>query len=284
MAFDRHILRAKVLEPPTDCHALFGGKVHIRAFSQPAAELYTPPQPEDIIAIHCSGSARVERELMRRRQSASMQRGAVTIVPAMTASSWRLHGPCTFLHFAFEHDWLRSFARERGWRGETALQPIFAHRDPELDALAFSIWAQVQRPRELSSTAVELGVQMLLLIALQAYADRDPQPVEASMSAAVRDTLKHIEAHLDSPLNLSDLADRAGVSPFALSKAVKRHVGQSPIAYLTERRMERAKVLLKTTRLPIAQIAQLSGYGSQQHFATAFRRTTGFSPRAYRGS
>lgn len=273
------------LEPPTCCYPLFGGQVNIKAYSQPAAVLETPALPEQIIAVHCSGSALAERRLTGAWQSARMQRGAVSLIPPMTVSRWRLHGPCTFLHFTAGADWLLDFARRHGRHDATLkLQPVFGHRDTEIERLAFLVWEQVQRPRELSTGAVELGVQLLLISALQTYAERPAQSsrTHPAATAAVRLALQHIEAHLDSPLRVADLARRAKLSESALIRSFRRSVGRSPYAYLQHRRMEHAKVLLRTTRLPIAQVAELVGYTSSQHFATVFRRASGKPPRDYR--
>jgi AraC family transcriptional regulator len=48
--------------------------------------------------------------------------------------------------------------------------------------------------------------------------------------------------------------------------------------------MERAKILLAVTRLPVAEVAHRVGFANQSHFTAQFRKATGFSPKIYRDS
>ncbi|MBA3716569.1 MAG: helix-turn-helix transcriptional regulator [Pyrinomonadaceae bacterium] len=59
---------------------------------------------------------------------------------------------------------------------------------------------------------------------------------------------------------------------------VKKH------EYVVERRIARAKLLLRTTTLPVTEIALRIGCANQQHFSTLFRRATGTTPTAYRAA
>lgn len=59
-------------------------------------------------------------------------------------------------------------------------------------------------------------------------------------------------------------------------------VGQPPLGYLTWWRMTTAARLLQATNAPLRSIAAQVGYASEFAFATAFKRTHGFAPGAYR--
>jgi AraC family transcriptional regulator len=56
----------------------------------------------------------------------------------------------------------------------------------------------------------------------------------------------------------------------------------SPINYITRQRIERAKRLLAETELPISEIALRTGFSSQSHFTTSFRRLAGVTPSSFR--
>ncbi len=62
----------------------------------------------------------------------------------------------------------------------------------------------------------------------------------------------------------------------------KKAVGQSPHQYLLEKRIERAKALLKTTESSLVEIASQVGIATQSHFTTVFHRVTGMTPREFR--
>ena len=59
-------------------------------------------------------------------------------------------------------------------------------------------------------------------------------------------------------------------------------VGQSPINYLTDRRLEACKELLVSSNLSVAQVATSVGFSSQSYFSQIFRKKTGMTPRQYR--
>jgi AraC family transcriptional regulator len=94
----------------------------------------------------------------------------------------------------------------------------------------------------------------------------------------------YIEAHLDDPLNLTDLAAVACLSPYHFSRSFKEAVGVGPQRYVTQRRLERAKTLMRRTKQPLATIAQQVGFSDQSHLTSIFRREIGLTPGQYRAA
>jgi AraC family transcriptional regulator len=83
-------------------------------------------------------------------------------------------------------------------------------------------------------------------------------------------------------VSLRVVAKEVGLSYFHFSRAFKQSIGMSPTNYIAERRVERAKTLMQETDLPIAEIAIRSGFSSQSHFTTSFRRLAKVTPRSFR--
>lgn len=92
----------------------------------------------------------------------------------------------------------------------------------------------------------------------------------------------HIEAHLAEELSLGDLAIVAEMSNDSFARAFKKTTGQTPYRYLLERRVRRAEALLANTDDAIAKIAFMTGFSSQSHLTTTFRRINGLTPHAFR--
>ncbi|MHB8571717.1 MAG: helix-turn-helix transcriptional regulator [Candidatus Dormibacteria bacterium] len=84
------------------------------------------------------------------------------------------------------------------------------------------------------------------------------------------------------PLNLDELARESNYSKFHFARAYAAIYGESPVAYLTRRRVERAKDLLRAANLTVTEIAALVGYSSLGSFSTRFRSLVGQSPAQYR--
>jgi AraC-like DNA-binding protein len=103
-----------------------------------------------------------------------------------------------------------------------------------------------------------------------------------------RDRLKrvrdYIETHLDDRLTLTDLAGVACLSPYHFSRSFKESIGVGPQRYVMQRRLERAKTLIRQTNQPLAEIAQQVGLYDQSHLTSMFRSMTGVTPGRYRGA
>ncbi len=100
--------------------------------------------------------------------------------------------------------------------------------------------------------------------------------------AALRRVHLFIIAHLEGPLQLTDLAARAQLSPYHFARAFKSSTGETPRAYVERLRVEKAEALIRDTHMPLADIALTCGFSSQSRLTTAFRRARGFTPARYR--
>jgi len=94
--------------------------------------------------------------------------------------------------------------------------------------------------------------------------------------------LGYIDANLDANLSLETLAGLAGVLTHRFGRAFKRKVGEPPHQYVLARRIEAARSLLRTTEQSIADIAYATGFSSQSHMTTTFRREIGVTPAQLR--
>jgi AraC family transcriptional regulator len=94
----------------------------------------------------------------------------------------------------------------------------------------------------------------------------------------------YIEAHLDDHLSLTALADIACLSPYHFSRSFKEAAGIGPRRYVIQRRLERAKTLLRKTDKPLALIAQEAGFANQAHLTSIFSREMGLTPGRFRAA
>lgn len=100
----------------------------------------------------------------------------------------------------------------------------------------------------------------------------------------VATVVREIRAHPDRSWSVTDLARHVGLSRSAFAAAFHEVIGESPIAFLTRTRMERAATLLRTDTLSMYEIAQRVGYPIESSFARAFKRHWGVPPRSFSGS
>jgi AraC-like DNA-binding protein len=83
-------------------------------------------------------------------------------------------------------------------------------------------------------------------------------------------------------LDLDAMAGEAGYSRFHFARAFTAAYGETPRTYLTRRRIERAKTLLRTANLSVTEICFLVGFSSLGSFSGRFRQLVGRSPSEYR--
>lgn len=92
--------------------------------------------------------------------------------------------------------------------------------------------------------------------------------------------LEEMDAHMDT-VTLTGLARQFSYHPNYLSSLFRRQTGQTFSQLLLSRRMERSAALLRTTALPVEQIAALVGYKNSSNFYKAFRAYYHRSPREF---
>jgi transcriptional regulator GlxA family with amidase domain len=88
--------------------------------------------------------------------------------------------------------------------------------------------------------------------------------------------------HLDRPITLADLADVAHVSVRTLVRRFQAATGTTPLQWVLQQRVQRARHLLESTEEPIERVAELAGFGSAPNLRQHFTRLVGVPPVAYR--
>lgn len=106
--------------------------------------------------------------------------------------------------------------------------------------------------------------------------------LQAAASPRLRKLIVEVEADPTGDLSLPRLAERAGMTERTFSRAFSRETGTSPIAFVEQARLDRAKTLLETADWPLARIAERSGFGSLAALHRAFQKRLGTTPGDYR--
>ena len=91
-----------------------------------------------------------------------------------------------------------------------------------------------------------------------------------------------MEANLEEPLSLDEIAALVGVSRRQIERLFKRYVGEVPTKYYLDMRLRRARGLLLQTAMSIMDIAVACGFQSPPHFSKCYRNMFGHTPSAER--
>jgi AraC-like DNA-binding protein len=106
--------------------------------------------------------------------------------------------------------------------------------------------------------------------------------VALELLAHLRRARDHIDRHYDQALDLDQIAGVAGVSKYHFVRCFEATYRETPIRYLTRRRVERAQDLLRGANLTVTEVCTMVGFASLGSFSSRFAQLVGESPTAYR--
>ena len=111
------------------------------------------------------------------------------------------------------------------------------------------------------------------------YVERPvPTPVDTSTAA----TREWALAHLDRPLTLAELAATAGMSVRTFSRRFRAEVGLTPVQWLVQQRVDRARRMLEAGEESVERIAAGAGFATAGSMRKHFRAVVGVTPAGYR--
>ena len=130
---------------------------------------------------------------------------------------------------------------------------------------------------------LEAALSRIRLILERLY----PQEADDTISRhgakeSVEIAVSYLNEHYGEDVDIGKLAESLGFTSAYLTKLFNRHIGVSPVKYLTEIRMREAKRLLIDTDYSIKKIGETVGYHDQFYFSKTFRKMNGMNPSAYR--
>ncbi len=275
---------------PVSSRRLVGSvPVLVRRWRGVSPEIEQPALDHHYVTLHLGGPKRIRRKRARQEALNDIAEGAFSFAPAGSAYSWSTEGPVDFAHVYFrpssiDHVVLTEFNRDPR---QMMLHEALGARDPLLEALLLSVVTEGSTlPRENGGRLYWEGLLHTLVCRLlhlhSTLTTVDATAPHALAPYRVRKVVDFVEANLAQDIGLSDLAATAGVSAFHFTRGFHRATGYAPYAFLISRRLERAKVLLKDSDLPLSTVAEACGFGSPSHFSRTFKRAIGASPSRYR--
>ena len=121
----------------------------------------------------------------------------------------------------------------------------------------------------------ELFILVARQLTRQSNSGRDFPQTFTKLEESLRENLSH-------QWTVEEMAALVGLGTTAFSEKVKRYTGFSPLNYLINIRISEAIKLLKRPDVHVTDIALDVGFYSSQHFATTFKKLTGYTPSEFR--
>ena len=248
-------------------------------------EMVDPPNAEIAFAAVLSSDGPIEYDFNDGWSEQPMRPDMFSMQPSHQECAFRTRYPHTILVTGVDRDRLTSLLDEVGMRGDP-FGDLYARNThlPEVVTLLRRIWTA----QETSGAAANLLVDGLFQTALGLLLHRaDPRariaPAPVLSDVRLARVVDFVEAHLDEPLTVGDLAGVACISAFHFGRCFRTATGETPHRYVMGRRLERAKVmLLAEPALDVTSVALATGFASQSHLSGVFRARVGAPPGAWR--
>jgi AraC family transcriptional regulator len=163
------------------------------------------------------------------------------------------------------------------------LEPQFQVRDKLIEQMGLALYRELKISGAETSFYAESMSIALSAHLVQNYSATRIAPVQGLLSTRNLQIVKdYIEANLTAPLTVAELSEVVNLSIHHFAVLFRRTVGLTPHQYVLKMRIDRATILLKTTKQPIVTIAHLVGFNTQSHFTRVFHQHTQLTPKQYR--
>jgi len=110
----------------------------------------------------------------------------------------------------------------------------------------------------------------------------NPMTHHARISKPILATMNFIVQNYAKEITVKQLSEKANLSPSRFAHLFRQQVGTTPVKYLEQYRMEKARQLLLSSQKAISEIAEEVGFNCPFYFSTRFRKHTRKNPKAFR--
>jgi AraC-like DNA-binding protein len=148
-------------------------------------------------------------------------------------------------------------------------------------ALASEMAEQVPGSEIVANRLAEVLFIQILRAHIASGPERNKGWLRAVFDPQIGTALSAIHDRVNTPWTVESLAEAAGMSRSAFAARFKELLGQTPLEYLTEWRMQKAMQLLEQRDKKLIDVARLVGYESDAAFSKAFKRVVGANPCEY---
>jgi AraC-like DNA-binding protein len=205
-----------------------------------------------------------------------------TLLVIEPGETWSSHSKdCTFHCLFIDPAWLQQFVTEQFQR-EQSLPHFHSHGffDPSVSRAVCDLAARSLAPTSRLQQEETL-LHLLARLLLSHAQDTGALPQLGREHPAVKRTKDYLQAHYAQEVELQELAQEAGLSPFHLARVFRQAVGLPPHAYQTQLRLAHARTLL-AQGFEVGSVAHATGFADQSHFTRQFKRYFLATPGSYR--
>ncbi|WP_193198855.1 helix-turn-helix domain-containing protein [Nostoc sp. MG11] len=266
--------------------------LHLEVYQQPKFEIAEHQHTMHVIACGLPDSpeevgdnkiALGERWLDGKLERERRRTGDIAVIPAGISHRCNWTTCVEFMVLAIEPALLRQVGQDFVNPDRIELIPRFMSQQ---DVLIQGIFSTLREELESDKIGGDLLIDSfkttIAIHLLRNYCTTQPKLSSYSdglSQAILKQVAEYIHEHLHQDLKLVELSAIAQLSPYHFLRLFKQRMGITPHQYILQRRIEKAKHLLKHTDLSIAEIAMRTGFCDQSHLTRCFKRMVGMTPK-----
>lgn len=267
--------------PRTD-RVIQAGPIQVINVSPPAGAVVEPPMPEYGLHLLLRTAPLLRVGFNRRPRWLAVSPGAMLLAPPDTICEFVADEAAHVLTVAIPKARVEEFTQDSGRR--IGIRGEAAFRDPRLVQQLVRLWHALADDAPAGRLFADQVMRGLFDTLAARTGDRVPprHGRERLPNHTLRRLRDYVESRLADDLEVTMMAQVAGVSPAHFARAFAATVGMTPFHYVMTRRLARARELLERTRRSALDIALDVGFKTPSHFTSRFRREFGVTPRAIR--
>jgi AraC family transcriptional regulator len=211
--------------------------------------------------------------------------GSVIVIPPGTRDRLRWQGTSERLILSIEDDALKQLAAQLGAQHPLEIKGAWSILAPSMRLLISEMGREARDGWPLGAlyaNLLALGLQTNLIKNHSSQQIALPRLKGGLSLPKLKQAMEYMSANLAEDIGLEQIADEMRMSPSHFAHEFRNSTGTTPYQYLLQQRLERAKGLLKTTRLPIQNVSALTGFNYPANFVRTFRQRVGQPPEAWR--
>ncbi|WP_216902570.1 AraC family transcriptional regulator [Nocardia alni] len=234
-----------------------------------------------LVILHLDGPVRVRRGAGKLTRARTVPPGGLFLHPAGADLTVELGGDLHTVHAYLDDRVVREAAADAG--GPVRLAQEFGSCDPLVEQLILALDRLVRGWEPSARTYADHLQSTLAAHLVRAHRQGSEPVVTARLSQRQLDRVRALMAErLAESIPLADLAATTALSVSQFSRRFRATTGEPPHRYLIRMRLDQARRMLRTTTMPIAEIATGCGFSHQEHLTRVMHARLGTTPAALR--
>jgi len=258
-----------------------------RTYRYEGQDVEIPPMDTFMIVQYRIGETPMDRKFDGRWTRTHCRPGNFSLLSRSAESQWHWTERVEVSHLYFSNALMSRVAGEITGKdvAEVNLHDVVRGSDPIVTHVANEITREAMDQRIGGPLYVEaLSVQLAVHL-LREYAScvcKDQADSTRLSRVEIARLEEFIDAHLHDGVTLEDLAGVLGMGVWTFNRRVRQTLDRSGYALVVEKRIERAKQLLRNGDLALKEIAACCGFSDQAHMTRMFRDRLGVTPGQFR--